>query len=187
MAHTPDTSRQYYEVVQECRSLFVAKLQDYGASWRIMRPTSMTDQIFIKVNRIRTIQDKGISLVGDGIRGEFVAIINYGIMGLIQLDKGHTELPEEQVDEVIEWYDHYASVAKSLMQSKNHDYDEAWRSMRIASLTDMILTKVFRTKQIEDHKGQTNVSEGIDANYLDMINYAVFALIRLNEEKEGKA
>ncbi|MDO4770568.1 DUF1599 domain-containing protein [Porphyromonas sp.] len=181
-----ETSRQYDEVIRECRALFVAKLKDYGASWRIMRPTSMTDQIFIKVNRIRSIQDKGVSLVGDDIRGEFVAIINYGIMGLVQLEKGYTEQPEADEPHVLEWYDKYAEVAKDLMQSKNHDYDEAWRSMRIASLTDMILTKVFRTKQIEDHQGQTSVSEGIDANYLDMINYAVFALIRLNEERGGK-
>lgn len=182
MSQTKDTSRQYDEVIQACRNLFIAKLQDYGASWRIMRPASMTDQIFIKANRIRTIQDKGVNLVGDDVRGEFVAIVNYGIMGLVQLEKGHTEHPEEDTSQVVNWYDKYAHIAKTLMESKNHDYDEAWRSMRIASLTDLILTKVYRTKQIENHKGVTNVSEGIDANYLDMVNYAVFALILMGEE-----
>lgn len=181
MSQATLTSHQYDEVIQQCRSLFVAKLNDYGASWRIMRPASMTDQIFIKANRIRSIQEKGKSLVGDGIAGEFIAIINYGIMGLVQLERGYTEHPETDLALIVSWYDHYASVAKRLMESKNHDYDEAWRTMRLPSLTDMILTKLYRTKQIEDHQGATTVSEGIDANYLDMINYAVFALILISE------
>ena len=182
---TGRTDRQYAEVMSECRDLFVRKFRDYGASWRVMRPSSITDQIFIKINRIRTIQEKGMQMVDDDIRSEFIGIVNYGIMGMVQLERGYTVSPEEDIPALEEWYDHYATEAKELMKSKNHDYDEAWRSMRISSLADLILQKVYRTKQIEDNQGKTLVSEGIGANYLDMVNYSVFALIRLSEEEEA--
>jgi hypothetical protein len=159
--------------------LFSKKLQDYGAAWRILRPESVTDQIFIKANRIRSIEIKGVALVDEGISPEFMAIVNYGIIGLIQLELGFAETVDVSNENVLALYDKYAKQAMELMLAKNHDYDEAWRSMRISSYTDLILMKLCRTKQIESHSGQTLVSEGVDANYMDMINYAVFGLIKL--------
>ncbi len=174
-----DTNQQFEQTIALCRKLFAKKLHDYGAAWRIMRPASVTDQLFIKANRIRSIEIKGVTLVNEGIRPEFIAIVNYGIIALIQLEKGYADSDDLTADEALALYDHYANKALSLMIAKNHDYDEAWRSMRISSYTDLILTKIYRTKQIESHAGKTLVSEGIDANYMDMINYAVFALIKL--------
>ncbi len=174
-----DTNKQFEYIISVCRDLFAKKLQDYGAAWRIMRPSSVTDQIFIKANRIRSIEVKGVTLVDEGIRPEFMAIVNYGIIGLIQLERGYSEADDMSVEEALEYYDKYARKALDLMIAKNHDYDEAWRLMRISSYTDLILMKIYRTKQIESHAGQTLVSEGIDANYMDMINYSVFGLIKL--------
>lgn len=179
------TNEQYDRVISICRELFMKKMTDYGTAWRILRPTSLTDQIYIKAQRIRSIEEKGVSKVGEGIRPEFIGIINYCIMGLVQLelDTSDEELPAEKTAEL---YDSYFEKAKKLMMDKNHDYGEAWRNMRISSYTDLILMKIKRTKQIEDHQGKTLVSEGIDANYMDMINYAVFALIKIEFEKEGQ-
>lgn len=174
-----DTKQQFEHVIKICRSLFEKKLHDYGAAWRIMRPSSVTDQIFIKANRIRSIEVKGIALIDEGIRSEFIAIVNYGIIGLIQLELGYAETNDMSVEKALEMYDKYANMALELMLAKNHDYDEAWRSMRISSYTDLILMKIYRTKQIEELSGATLVSEGIDANYMDMINYSVFGLIKL--------
>ena len=179
-----DTNAQFDAAFKMCRDLFVKKLQDYGAAWRIMRSKSITDQIFIKANRIRSIEIKGESKVGEGILPEFIGIVNYGIIGLIQLEKGHGDLDDMPVNEAIEMYDQLMLNAKNLMIVKNHDYDEAWRGMRVNSYTDLILMKIFRTKQIEDNDGKTLVSEGVDANYMDMINYAVFAIIKLTEANE---
>ena len=174
-----DTKQQFEHVIAICRDLFAKKLHDYGAAWRIMRPSSVTDQIFIKANRIRSIEVKGVAMVDEGIRSEFIAIVNYGIIGLIQLELGYAD--KEDIDEAraLELYDIYARKALDLMIAKNHDYDEAWRSMRISSYTDLILMKLYRTKQIEALSGKTLVSEGVDANYMDMINYSVFGLIKL--------
>lgn len=168
-------------MMHECRSLFEKKLHDYGASWRILRPQSLTDQLFIKAKRIRSLEIKRESLVGEGIRPEFIALINYGIVGLIQLSEGFADTVDMQPDKALSLYDHYASEALSLMKRKNHDYDEAWRSMRVSSYTDFILTKIERVKEIENNAGDTLVSEGIDANYMDIINYAVFGAIKLQE------
>jgi len=180
-----ETTQQFEQVIELCRNVFQCKLKDYGASWRIMRPQSITDQLFIKANRIRNIEMKGVSKVNEGIKPEFVAIVNYGVIGLIQLAHGAaTDAKDMNTDEVLALYDNYLSETKALMFAKNHDYDEAWRSMRISSYTDLILTKICRVKQIEDNHGQTIESEGIDANYMDMINYALFGLIKL-EFNEG--
>ena len=162
-----------------CRELFSRKLHDYGAAWRILRPSSVTDQILIKANRIRSIEVKGVTLVDEGIFPEFVAIVNYGIVGLIQLELGYSDKEDMSPDKAMEYYDKYAQNALELMLRKNHDYDEAWRAMRISSYTDLILMKLYRTKQIESLNGATLVSEGIDANYMDIINYSVFGLIKL--------
>lgn len=175
-----DTVLQFEQVMASCRELFAKKLHDYGAAWRIMRPVSVTDQIFIKANRIRSLEVKGVSLVGEGIRPEFVAIVNYGIIGLIQLELGYSECDDMSPEQALAQYDHWAKLTLELMLMKNHDYDEAWRGMRISSYTDLILMKIYRTKQIEGLDGKTLVSEGIDANYMDMINYAVFGLIKLD-------
>ena len=174
-----DTKQQFEHVIAICRDLFAKKLHVYGAAWRIMRPSSVTDQIFIKANRIRSIEIKGVTLVNEGIRPEFIAIVNYGIIGLIQLEQGYAETDDMTEQQALEQYDKHAKAALELMLAKNHDYDEAWRSMRITSYTDLILMKIYRTKQIEALSGNTLVSEGIDANYMDMINYSVFALIKL--------
>lgn len=173
--------------MHECRELFAKKLHDYGAAWRIMRPSSVTDQIYIKANRIRSLETKGVSLVGEGIRPEFVAIVNYAIVGLIQLELGYAETTDDLTPEqALAAYDKHATEALELMLRKNHDYDEAWRGMRVSSYTDLILMKIFRTKQIESLGGETLVSEGVDANYMDMMNYAVFGLIKLTFEEENE-
>lgn len=175
----PNTEEQFKAVMQECRSLFEKKLHDYGASWRILRPSSLTDQLFIKAKRIRSLEIKKVSKVGEGIRPEFVALINYGIVGLIQLDRGFVDTVDMMPEAAMELYDRFADDALSLMLRKNHDYDEAWRSMRVSSYTDFILTKLQRIKEIENLKGETLISEGIDSNYMDIINYAVFGVIKL--------
>lgn len=175
------TNQQFEQTISECRSLFEKKLHDYGASWRILRPQSLTDQLFIKAKRIRSLEIKGESLVGEGIRPEFIALINYGIVGLIQIYNGYADTVDITNERAMQLYDQYAAEALELMKRKNHDYDEAWRDMRVSSITDLIMSKVLRTKSIEDHNGQTLVSEGLDANYYDMINYAVFALILMSE------
>lgn len=175
----PNTKEQFEKVISICRELFEKKLKDYGPSWRIMRPTSITDQIFIKANRIRSLETKRVSLIDEGIRPEFIAIVNYGIMGQIQLALGYADMTDITNEKALELYDKYMTMTKELMYAKNHDYDEAWRSMRISSYTDLILMKIYRTKQIESHHGKTLVSEGIDANYMDMVNYALFGLIKL--------
>ena len=178
------TNEQYDIVINKCSDIFSKKMQDYGTAWRILRTTSITDQIFIKANRIRSIEDKGIAKVNEGIDCEFIAIANYAIMGLIQLELGVGEDTKSEYTRIQTLYNSYFQKSKELMINKNHDYGEAWRSMRISSITDLILMKLHRTKQIEDNKGNTIISEGIDANYYDMVNYAVFALIRLIVEKE---
>lgn len=175
------TNAQFEQIIDECRQLFEKKLHDYGASWRILRPESLTDQLFIKAKRIRSLEIKKESLVGDGIRPEFIALINYGIVGLIQLERGFCATVDITNDEAMKLYDQHAKEALELMKRKNHDYDEAWRSMRVSSYTDFILTKIERIKEIEDLQGNTLVSEGIDANYMDIINYAVFGAIKLKE------
>ena len=181
----PDTNRQFEEVIKACRALYVKKLQDYGASWRIMRPESLTDQIFIKAKRIRSIETKGVSLIDEGIRSELIGIVNYGIIALIQLEYGFSDTVDKDAEWAQKEYDKYANAALELMKKKNHDYDEAWRGMRTTSYTDLILTKINRTKEIESHNGKTVVSEGIDANYMDMINYAVFGLIKIMEQSNS--
>ena len=181
MANLEKTNAQFEKAMAECRALFEKKLHDYKASWRILRPTALTDQLFIKAKRIRSLEIKGESKVGEGIRPEFVALINYGIVGLIQLNKGFSDVVDISNDEAMVLYDQYAREALELMKRKNHDYDEAWRSMRISSYTDFILTKIERIKEIENLQGETLVSEGIDANYMDIINYAVFGVIKLSE------
>ena len=180
-----NTEDQFKDTVSECRSLFEKKLHDYGASWRILRPSSLTDQLYIKAKRIRSLEIKKESLVGEGIRPEFIALINYGIIGLIQLARGFADSVDITPAEALGLYDHYATEALELMIRKNHDYDEAWRSMRVSSYTDLILTKIERIKEIEDLHGQVLVSEGIDANYMDVINYAVFGAIKLKESKQA--
>lgn len=177
-----DTSKQYDAVVNTCKSLFIKKMKDYGSAWRILRLPSLTDQIFIKAQRIRGLQQNGVRKVDEGEVSEFIGIINYCIMALIQLDKGIAEQPDLSTIEATKLYDEKVAVTKKLMEDKNHDYGEAWRDMRVSSLTDLILQKLLRVKQIEDNQGKTLVSEGIDANYQDMINYAIFALIHLNEK-----
>ncbi|MDE6715532.1 MAG: DUF1599 domain-containing protein, partial [Muribaculaceae bacterium] len=174
------TQEQFNCMISMCREMFEKKLYDYGPSWRIMRSTSITDQIFIKASRIRTLEITKESKVGEGILPEFIAIVNYGIVGLIQLELGNTLLLDITNEQALALYDKYAEATTSLMLKKNHDYGEAWRLMRVNSYTDLILTKIYRTKQIEDHSGETLVSEGIDANYMDMINYALFGLIKLH-------
>ncbi len=176
-----DTNAQFDKALAECREVFTAKLKDYGASWRIMRPQSVTDQIFIKAKRIRSLEIKGYSAVGEGILPEFKAIVNYGIIGIIQLRLGFVDTKDIDADEAVRLYDDIAATARELLQKKNHDYDEAWRGMRVLSYTDFILTKIERVKEIEDHNGAVRVSEGIDSNYLDIIIYAIFGIIKLTE------
>lgn len=180
------TQQQFEQAIALCRDIFVKKMYDYGTAWRVLRIPSLTDQIYIKANRIRSLQTKGVSKVGEGIVPEFIAIVNYAIMGLIQLELGvadGTNKDDLHDERMAETYDKQVEAALQLMLRKNHDYDEAWRLMRVSSYVDFILTKVFRTKQIEEHEGNTLVSEGIDANYLDMLNYAIFAIIKLEVEK----
>lgn len=175
------TLEQYTKIIAKCRTIFEKKTKDYGTAWRILRTSSLTDQIFIKAQRIRTIQETGENKVGESIEGEFIAIVNYCIMAIIQLEK-NDDLPMEiSVEDAMVLFDVYAKNATELMEKKNHDYGEAWRDMRVSSLTDLILMKLLRVKQIEDNKGKTLISEGIDANYYDMLNYSVFALIHLTK------
>lgn len=174
-----DTQQQFEHVIALCRDLFAKKLHDYGAAWRILRPASVTDQLYIKANRIRSIETKGIAMVNESIRSEFMAIVNYGLIGLIQLELGYAEEADISADEALALYDNYAKASLELMLAKNHDYDEAWRSMRISSYTDLILMKICRVRQIENLGGNTLVSEGVDANYMDMVNYSVFGLIKI--------
>lgn len=176
-----DTSKQYNNIIETCRALFINKMKDYGSAWRILRLPSLTDQIFIKTQRIRGLQQNEVQKVDEGQASEFIGIINYSIMALIQLERGVVEQPDLNIDESILEYNKNVEIAKKLMMDKNHDYGEAWRDMRVSSLTDLILQKLLRVKQIEDNKGKTLVSEGIDANYQDMINYAIFALILLEK------
>ena len=176
-----NTSKQYDDVITTCRDLFTKKMSDYGSAWRILRLPSLTDQIFIKAQRIRGLQQNDIRKVDEGQESEFIGIINYCIMALVQLEKGVVEQPDLSVEKATELYDEQVAITKQLMHDKNHDYGEAWRDMRVSSLTDLILQKLLRVKQIEDNSGKTIVSEGIDANYQDMINYAIFAMIHLNE------
>ena len=176
------TITEYDSIIKKCEDIFAKKMNDYGSAWRILRISSLTDQIFIKAQRIRSIEQKGEQKIHEGVRGEFVGIVNYAIVGLIQLDLGVSELAEEMdYNEVMNIFSKHANVAKELMIAKNHDYGEAWRDMRVSSLTDLILQKILRVKQIEDNHGVTLISEGVDANYLDMLNYAVFALIKLEK------
>lgn len=176
------TSQQFDSIIALCKDIFVKKMKDYGSAWRILRTSSITDQIFIKAQRIRSIEDKGVQKIEEGIKPEYIGIVNYSIIALIQLELGNDEnnnLSEEKGEEL---YNKFIQEAKSLMMNKNHDYGEAWRDMRISSLTDIILMKLFRVKQIEDNQGKTFISEGVDANYYDIINYAIFALIKLEFE-----
>ena len=175
------TSQQYDSVITICRSLFINKMKDYGSAWRILRLPSLTDQIFIKAQRIRSLQENEVRKIDEDETGEFIGIINYSIMALVQLELGVVDQPDLNVEEATQLYDEKVKLTKDLMEAKNHDYGEAWREMRVSSLTDLILQKLLRVKQIEDNKGKTLVSEGIDANYQDMINYAVFALILMKK------
>ncbi len=175
------TIAEYDSIIKNCKDIFAKKMKDYGSAWRILRISSLTDQIFIKAQRIRSIEQKGIQKIDEGTKNEFIGIVNYAIIGLIQLDLGVSQQPEEMdFDATINNFEKHIATAKQLMLDKNHDYGEAWRDMRVSSLTDLILQKLLRVKQIEDNKGTTLISEGVDANYLDMLNYAVFALIKLN-------
>lgn len=175
-----DTLSSYTNILTKCREIFLSKTKDYGTAWRILRPSSLTDQLFIKANRIRTIQEKGENKVGESIEGEFMAIVNYCIMALIQMKHGDSLELELSIETAETYYNKYSTEATELMMAKNHDYGEAWRDMRIDSLTDLILMKILRIKQIEDNKGETIISEGIDSNYFDMLNYAIFALILMD-------
>jgi hypothetical protein len=177
------TSQQYDSVIAICRSLFINKMKDYGSAWRILRLPSLTDQIYIKAQRIRSLQENDVQKVDEDETGEFIGIINYSIMALIQLELGVVDQPDIDVEKATELFDAKVKITKQLMEDKNHDYGEAWREMRVSSLTDLILQKLLRVKQIEDNKGKTLVSEGIDANYQDIINYAVFALILMDFKK----
>lgn len=173
------TDKQFDQIKESCIDVFIKKMKDYGSAWRILRPTSITDQVYIKAQRIRSLQSKGTQKIMEGITPEFIGIVNYSVMALIQLELGATDAPDLSVQTASEKYDEYFEKARKLMHDKNHDYSEAWREMRVASLADIILMKLLRIKQIEDNMGITSVSEGIDANYYDIINYAVFALIKL--------
>ena len=175
-----DTIHEYDSIIKKCEDIFIKKMKDYGTAWRILRISSLTDQIFIKAQRIRSVEQKGVQKIDEDVVSEFIGIVNYAIIGLIQLDLGVSESDDDlEHDFVIKVFNKHANIAKNLMKNKNHDYGEAWRDMRVSSLTDLILQKIFRVKQVEDNKGNTLISEGIDANYLDMLNYAVFALIKL--------
>jgi hypothetical protein len=178
-----NTSQQYDEAISQCKDIFLNKMKDYGTAWRNLRLSSLTDQIFIKAQRIKSIEEKGTQKVKDDIRGEYIGIINYCAISLIQIELAADQRMDLPYNEVAALYNKHIALTKKLMLDKNHDYGEAWRDMRVSSLTDLILMKVFRVKQIEDNKGQTIISEGVDANYMDMINYSVFALIKLKEQE----
>ena len=174
------TSKEYYEIVSRCRDLFEKKMKDYGAAWRILRLPSLTDQIFIKAQRTRSLQINSEQKIEEGQESEFIGIVNYSLMALIQIELGVSEQPDLNDIDALELYDKHQKIIFELMLNKNHDYGEAWREMRVSSLTDLILQKLLRVKQIEENQGKTTVSEGIDANYHDMVNYSIFALIHLN-------
>ncbi|MCD8385277.1 MAG: DUF1599 domain-containing protein [Bacteroidales bacterium] len=176
-----DTLKQFDDALALCRGVFEKKLRDYGPSWRILRPAALTDQLFIKAKRIRSLQVKGNAMVDEGILPEFIGIVNYAAVGIIQLELGYADHKDIDNERALQLYDNAIARARELMIAKNHDYDEAWRGMRVLSYDDLILMKIERTKEIEDHQGVTIASEGIDANYFDMINYAVFAIIKLTE------
>ena len=183
-----NSTHGYYEkMMEECRMIFGKKMSDYGSAWRILRLSSLTDQIFIKAQRIRSIQELKNKKINEGEYSEFIGIINYSIIALIQIDKGIATTPEMPKQEAFDLYDKNFSIAKNLMLNKNHDYGEAWKDMRVSSLTDLILQKILRIKQIEDNQGKTIISEGIDANYLDIVNYGIFSLIHLNLKKNASA
>lgn len=181
-----DTSNQYNQEIEKCRKLFISKMHDYGSAWRILRLPSLTDQIFIKAQRIRGLQKNKERKIAEDETSEFIGIVNYSIMALIQLAKGVVEQPDLSVEDATQFYDEQVAKTKQLMMDKNHDYGEAWRDMRVSSLTDLILQKILRVKQIENNSGKTLVSEGIDANYQDMVNYAVFSLIHLAEKENDQ-
>lgn len=174
-----NTSQQYDAAISQCKDIFLKKMKDYGTAWRNLRPKSLTDQIFIKAQRVKSIEEKGTQKIGDDIKGEYIGIVNYCLIALMQLELAGDSRLELPYNEVESLYVKYADQTKKLMEDKNHDYGEAWRDMRISSLTDLILMKIFRVKQIEDNQGKTIISEGVDANYMDMINYSIFALIKL--------
>ena len=177
-----ETILEYDSIIKKCEDIFAKKMKDYGSAWRILRISSLTDQIFIKAQRIRSIESKGTQKIDEGVINEFIGIVNYSVIGLIQIDLGVSEQPEDlEIEKVMNMFNKHVLSSKDLMVNKNHDYGEAWRDMRVSSLTDLILQKLLRVKQIEDNNGSTIISEGIDANYLDMLNYAVFALIKLNK------
>ena len=186
-AQEKKTQEQFQAAMNDCREIFRKKLYDYKPSWRMLRPSSLTDQLFIKAKRIRSLEIKQQSLVGEGILPEFMALINYGIVGLIQLDRGFVDEIDMTNDEAMQLYDRFANDSLQLMLRKNHDYDEAWRGMRVSSYTDFILTKIERVKEIENHGGETIVSEGIDSNYMDIINYATFGVIKMKEQADENA
>ncbi len=179
---TGNTSVRYDEIIKTCREIFLKKMKDYGTAWRILRVSSITDQIYIKAQRIRSFEEKGVQLVQEGIEGEYLGIINYCIIALIQLEMGSSENVEMDEKDVMQHYDFHAGESKRLMEKKNHDYGEAWKGMRTSSMTDLILMKILRIKQIESNDGKTLISEGVDANYYDIINYSVFALIKLDHQ-----
>jgi hypothetical protein len=183
MVVMPDTTKEFESIADKCKDIFLKKMKDYGTAWRILRTTSLTDQIFIKAQRIRTLEENGFSKVDEGVEPEFIGIINYCAMALIQLEKGIADADYGYDTEIADLYIQKIEEAKQLMLDKNHDYGEAWRDMRVSSLTDLILMKLLRVKQIEDNDGKTIISEGLDANYLDIINYSVFALIKLEFHK----
>ncbi len=179
------TSRQYNQAVDRCKDIFLKKMQDYGSAWRVLRPSSITDQIFIKAQRIRSLEDKLEKKIDESIESEYIGIVNYAVIALIQIEIRQDAPMELEKSNAQKYYEHHLDKAKSLMMDKNHDYGEAWRDMRVSSMTDLILMKILRTKQIEDNKGSTLISEGVDANYYDMINYAIFALIKLQEAHDS--
>ena len=176
-----NTTNQFDEQIKKCRDIYQKKTHDYGTSWRVLRPKSLTDQLYIKAQRIQTLEEKQTQMVEDNIEGEFIGLVNYAIMGLIQMELKENAPLELTEAEAMRLYDKYATEIKNLMLAKNHDYGEAWRSMRVSSFTDLILMKLLRIKQIEDNQGKTLISEGIDAGYSDIVNYSIFALIKLNE------
>jgi len=180
-----NTIEQYDSIVAQCRDLYQKKTQDYGTAWRILRLPSLTDQIFIKAQRIRSLQENEVQKIQEDEKAEFIGIVNYSIMALIQIEKGYVDQPDLNAKQALELYDKHMNITRQLMMNKNHDYGEAWRDMRVSSLTDLILQKLLRVKSIENNKGKTLVSEGIDANYQDMINYAIFAMIHLEEENHA--
>jgi muconolactone delta-isomerase len=176
------TITQYNEIIAQCKDVFMKKTRDYGTAWRILRPSSITDQLFIKARRIRSIEENGEQKINDPIDAEFIGLINYSIIALIQLTMPKDAPIEMDAKEIEKLYDSEANATRDLMQAKNHDYGEVWRDMRVSSMTDLILQKLLRIKQIEDNKGKTIISEGLDANYRDILNYAAFALIKMSEE-----